>query len=541
MSKQSTNGFKDFKQIQNLSLDEIRNLVNEQKEELKKDYKERKERIKLIKQYKKLTQAREKVRQGIDIKKELKKPKPKPKSKTVVISEKKKVKSFDDYFEECIKDRKIPKDTPPYLREALERAILEYDQGLEKEKSAFENFANKYTIKGIPGLTPMDYFERINKTLKDFFTYHRNIKFNMILVCIMEKENIKQNNVIEKEEGKTYFSSGNLNNMKSTNVDKLIKRCIDSIEAGIEIYKETGSAWLFKEVDKLDIHTVEYNPTKGSFYIPLPDWISNRKAIVNIQNKDEKCFLWCILRYLHPKERDEERLTGLKKYEFSLNTKGITFPMKLKDITKFEKLNPELPGINVFSVDENKKFYPLRMVEKDCLNTIDLFLYEEDGVSHYSLIKNFNRLIKTQKTSSKNGKIFICKKCFTHYTKEELLQKHILYCSNNETVSVKMPASGSMLHFKNYHKQIPIPFVAYADFECFTKPMNTCSPNPKDSYNYNYQKHEPSGFCIFIKGVVDKKIKPIIYSKTEEDEDISKVFVEKITQATRGIYNDFYR
>ena len=95
-----------------------------------------------------------------------------------------------------------------------------------------------------------------------------------------------------------------------------------------------------------------------------------------------------------------------------------------------------------------------------------------------------------------------------------------------------MPASGSMLHFKNYHKQLPIPFVAYADFECFTKPMNTCSPNPKDSYNYNYQKHEPSGFCIFIKGVVDKKIKPIIYSKTEEDEDISKVFVEKLTEAT---------
>ena len=73
MSKQSTNVFKDFKQFQNMSLDEIKNLVKEQKEELKKDFKERKERIKLIKQYKKLTQAREKVRQGIDIKKELKK------------------------------------------------------------------------------------------------------------------------------------------------------------------------------------------------------------------------------------------------------------------------------------------------------------------------------------------------------------------------------------------------------------------------------------------------------------------------------------
>ena len=170
--------------------------------------------------------------------------------------------------------------------------------------------------------------------------------------------------------------------------------------------------------------------------------------------------------------------------------------MKLKDISKFKKLNPTIPGINFFSVNDKKKFYPLRMAEKDCLNTIDLFFYEQDGISHYSLIKNFTRLVKTQKTASKNGTIFICKKCFTHYTKYELLQKHIEYCSNNETVSVKMPPQNTMLSFKNYHKQLPIPFVVYADFECFTKPINTCSPNPENSYNYNYQKHEPSGFCF---------------------------------------------
>ena len=90
--------------------------------------------------------------------------------------------------------------------------------------------------------------------------------------------------------------------------------------------------------------------------------------------------------------------------------------MKLKHISKFEKLNPSIPGINVFSVNDNKKFYPLRMADKDCQNTIDLFFYEQDGVSHYSLIKNFTRLVKSQITSSKNGTVFICKKCFTHYT-----------------------------------------------------------------------------------------------------------------------------
>ena len=278
---------------------------------------------------------------------------------------------------------------------------------------------------------------------------------------------------------------------------KNVKKIIEDLE----VYKKNGSGWYFKEVINLEIHTAEFNPMNGSSYIPLPDWISDKKAIVNIENKDEKCFIWCILRYLHPRKDNDSRLTDLKKYEFSLNTKGITFPMKLKDITKFEKLNPELPGINVFSVNENKNFYPLRMAERDCLNTIDLFLYEEDGVSHYSLIKDFTRLIKSQITASKNGTIFICKKCFTHFTKDELLQKHIVYCSNNETVSVKMPQPNTMLLFKNYYKQLPIPFVVYADFECFTKPMNTCSPNPKESYNYNYQKHEPSGFCFYIKGI----------------------------------------
>ena len=173
MSNQSTDGFQGSqpfitdKKFQNLSLDEIRHLIAEEKEELKKDYKELGERRKLIKQYKKLIEAREKVKQGIDIKKEMKKPK--PPAKTAGPSKKKKIKTFDEYFEECIKNRQIPKDTPSYLREALERAILEYDQGLEKEKSAFEDFAVKYTIQGIPGFTPIQFFERIYKTLKDFF------------------------------------------------------------------------------------------------------------------------------------------------------------------------------------------------------------------------------------------------------------------------------------------------------------------------------------------------------------------------------------
>ena len=36
----------------------------------------------------------------------------------------------------------------------LERALKEPDQGIIKEKSALDEFANKYIIKGEPGVTP---------------------------------------------------------------------------------------------------------------------------------------------------------------------------------------------------------------------------------------------------------------------------------------------------------------------------------------------------------------------------------------------------
>ncbi|CAH3194263.1 unnamed protein product [Porites evermanni] len=229
----------------------------------------------------------------------------------------------------------------------------------------------------------------------------------MLLVCLMEQQIFsKDKGVVGLNQSKAYFTSGILKNLKSTDVNKLIDLCHKKILNDIDAYQENGSGWYFNEVVQLEIHTVEFNPAKGSTYIPLPDWISNKKAIVNIKNKDEKCFLWCILRYLYPRDRDEERLTDLKKYENSLNTKGISFPMKLRDISKFEKLNPSLPGINVFSVDENKKFYPLRMAERDCLNTIDLFLYEEDGI----VDTVFSPIVYTKKEDSDDvARIFVDK------------------------------------------------------------------------------------------------------------------------------------
>ena len=254
---------------------------------------------------------------------------------------------------------------------------------------------------------------------------------------------------------------------------------------------------------------------------------------------------------------NEVRLTDLRDYENDLNFKEINFPVKVKEITKFENYNPDLPGINVFSVDDNNKVYPLRINQKDCLKSLDLFLSSEDEKQHYSLIKNFSRLVRSQITKDTTRKLHICKKCLTHFTKEDLLEKHISYCSKNETVAVKMPAKNTILKFQNHFKKLPIPFAIYADFECFTLPVHSCKPNPKqnpkqnpknkkknkESFTQSYQKHEPSGYCLYVKALdgLNTNFKPIVYTKKTPDEDISKKFIKNVTKLTHQIYQNYYK
>ena len=448
------------------------------------------------------------------------------------------------------KNKTIPKDTPDYLRKALERAIREYEQGIEKEKSSLKEFANKYIIKPKQNYEdPLDFFREISSYLKEFLRNHRNIKIRYNLACIMEMlDSIDGGIKTITVSTKAFFNSRTFINLESTDVKKILSVSINEMLEKMEEFIMMGSGWYLKEILYLEMHTVDYKPMRGGEYIPLPDWIMRKKAIVSLRNKGNKCFISSILRYLYPKEKNDNRIGDLKQYENDLVTKGLHFPLAIKNITKFEDLNPDIPGINVFSVNENKKFYPLRMANKDPQKTTDLFLYQPAGgfrgdaiPPHYSLIENFSRLFRSQITTRTSEPIHNCKRCFTDFTKKELLAKHIQYCSSKDLSVVKMPPRNTFIRFKNYDKQLPIPFVIYADFECFTKPMSSCSPNPEDSFTYNYQKHEPSGFCFYIKGIIpDKKFEPITYTKKKPDDDIALIFVRKLEKITKSFFQDFF-
>ena len=75
-----------------------------------------------------------------------------------------------------------------------------------------------------------------------------------------------------------------------------------------------------------------YSPLIGSKYIELPDKLKNpMKALINIKNNDNKCFLWCHIRHLNLVKTHPERTTKEdKKMINDLDYEGIKFPVSKK-------------------------------------------------------------------------------------------------------------------------------------------------------------------------------------------------------------------
>ena len=257
-----------------------------------------------------------------------------------------------------------------------------------------------------------------------------------------------------------------------------------------------------------------------------------------MKNEDNKCFTWSVLRALNPRERDNERIDkGLKKKEDSLNMTGIAYPVQLNALDKFERQNPTI-SINVFGYEES--VYPLRVSKCEGREVVNLLLISDEEKRHYCIIKSMSRLLSSQSSTDEHT-LHYCPRCINHFTTQEKLATHKEYCSAHEAVKIEMPGEGTTLSFKNYNRSMRVPFIVYADFESFIKPIDTCGPNPENSYTKQYQKHTPSSFCYYIKCFDDEVYyqNPVTYTASTENEDVAQIFVNMLEEDVKSIYKRF--
>ena len=325
-------------------------------------------------------------------------------------------------------------------------------------------------------------------------------------------------------------------NIEGTDENELCNNMLDTIEEKIQKLEHAeGTGLRLHSVINLELQTVEWVPLRGSSYIELPKELKDKKAIINMKNDDDKCFLWGVLRALNPVEKNKERIDGTLKSKIdTLNMKDIKYPITLEDIKKFECSNSSI-SISVLGYNEKEKVYPLRVCEYiGREHDIVLMLICNEERKHYCLVNNLSRLLGTQ-TSRHLTKRLFCLRCFNSFNCENSLKNHEEYCSTNECIKINMHKKGSILKFENYCNSEKVPFIIYADMESLLNPIQSCEPNPQSSYTKKYQKHQPISYSYYIKCFDDN-----VFSqepKTYTGLDAKQKFVESLEKDVKEIAN----
>ncbi|KAJ0169183.1 hypothetical protein K1T71_015310 [Dendrolimus kikuchii] len=226
----------------------------------------------------------------------------------------------------------------------------------------------------------------------------------------------------------------------------------DTLVHKISTFEKKDSGWSLTKINFIELNINKYNPLRGNSYIDLPKDIKDKKAVINVNNSDNFCFKWALLSALYPVNKNSGRLSSYTIHSNKLNFHGISFPVKLNDISKIEKQNNL--SINVFGLEydiKQKKHSvvgPLYFTK--CRNSTHInLLYLQNGtVGHYCYIKNLSRLVSKQ-ISNTNGVVNICDGCLLRFSTRDRLINHQQHdCSH---ITTNLPSSEKTL--KNWFGQ----------------------------------------------------------------------------------------
>jgi hypothetical protein len=156
----------------------------------------------------------------------------------------------------------------------------------------------------------------------------------------------------EVETAEPHFRGKCQTALKFDDIDGGLNESIKKMFNSFIEYQRQGSRWTVDKVVDLTIHMARYRPLRGSSYIPLPIKLRSKHAIINVKNKDNKCFMWSVLAALHPGNHNSDRVREYQTYATKLNFDGISFPMRMADVPKFEKQNQI--SVNVFEYEKGE-------------------------------------------------------------------------------------------------------------------------------------------------------------------------------------------
>ena len=404
---------------------------------------------------------------------------------------------------------------------------------------ALKGHAKSYEIELQYNLNPLNHFTKTRQQteshLEDLLKTMKGFKFIETLEVMFEKDTIDSKTGKRVSIYKIAFFNGKAKTItKVDDIEPELNMSRQEILNVIDKWVSEGSGWVIDRIDSHYINVTLYKPLNGTSYIELPTELRNpKKGLINIKNKDDECFRWCHIRHLNPQAEHSERIKKEdKKMINELNYDGINFPLSQKHYNKVEKQNSI--RINVFGYEDGQPF-PIHISKETFEDQMNLLLITKDELKHYVLIKHFNAFMYNQ-SKHKERKHF-CMYCLQCFSSERVSANHVNNCLTiNGAQAINMPKQGeNILKFNNFHKQLPVPFIIYADFEAITKKVQGCKQSEemekdKDrrSYTEAYQTHKDCGYGYKVVCCYDDKYSK--YTRIYRGENAVYKFMEKMLE-----------
>ena len=320
---------------------------------------------------------------------------------------------------------------------------------------------------------------------------------------------------------------------RGSEMDQIVDEMIANMKFQVENPVLLNSRFVFNEFLYLDANFHQLKLMRGSSYLPLPDWLVRKKAIVNPHNdNDEECFKWSVITSENIGMKDPQCVSNLRKFMDNYDWSGLEFLVSIKDIGKFETRNNI--SVNILAV-EGRDIYIHRKGQK-VGREINLLMVSEDGMWHCTAIKSLSRLLSNKNANTKRKQHF-CMNCLQGFMQEFSKDQHQVYCEDNESVRVEMPKQGSTIEFKDGQNQFRVPFIMYADFELILEPMDPVKPgSPSQPYTNEVNQHMPSGWCVYSKFAYGDVDNPL---RTYRGKDCIGTFCKYIKGEARRLYHMF--
>lgn len=252
----------------------------------------------------------------------------------------------------------------------------------EYRNSAFSRRMSTFAVKNRDHIDIKDFLEDsfyyFCKEILEILDQHTSVKVNTCFCATFEKTIVGSKTPkidfdgddaeqpIEKKEKQTiYIHTKSVIVDRHTDFLKLFNdTVIIPILQKVDDMMIQGSGFTLSSINELLVQINRYDPIRGASFIDLPKYLKAKHAIVNIVNNDNMCFKWAILSALYPATSNPSRLSNYLRYGDELDFRGIDFPVRVKDIEKFENQNQTI-SVNVFIFDDNvKKLQPLRTTKE---------------------------------------------------------------------------------------------------------------------------------------------------------------------------------